>query len=325
MLDIIKKSIILYIMKLKESIVISFALLSGSTAFSQGTEKATKLWEGILNKVEYVIDETEEAASTIFNIDTYEGDTKESSTLVNSEQLKNNNLKKYPFSKSQKTESILKRIDVPSGYSRIIDNSGFSEWLRNLPLKPDGTEVMTYDGTEATLSERFFMSNAGVIDMDIMGQYQQCADVILRLNAEYHRSKNESVTLPGGKSISGKSSRKDFNKFLRESFATLGTASMKRDMKKVNENDLKIGDVNVQNTTGAVGHIFIILDIVENNKGEKLYLMGQGGTPAQNFHIMESPVPIIWGNTSGPWWSMEDLQNILEKFSPHGKGVFRRF
>lgn len=235
----------------------------------------------------------------------------------------------YPFSDAQNTEPIYKRVQVPNGFQRIIDNNPFTDWLRNLPLKDKNSEVITYQGKTAGLKERFFMNYEGVIDMNILNKWQQCADSILRLRAEYYWSRNEFDKIKfklGNKTVSYLSwaqksghSRKTFEKYLTHIFANLGTASMKRDLQPISEKDLRIGDVNIQNKSGGTGHIFMIMDIVENSDGERLYLLGQGATPAQNFHIIKLPL-----HTSS-WMSMEKLQNTLKIFSPHGEGVFRRF
>lgn len=235
----------------------------------------------------------------------------------------------YPFSHSEDTESLFNRIKPLEGYERPKTNSDFGNWLRFLPLKPEDEDVHKYNGEETTLKESFFMKNAGVIDMGVLNKWQQCADSILRLKAEYHWSKGEfyKIVFPLEKqNISYLSwikkydhSRKTFYKYLTHIYGNLGTASMKRDFKKINAHKLDIGDMNVQNKTGGVGHIFLILDIIENKKGKRLYLLGQGATPAQEFHIIQPPFQF------SPWIDMNNLQNMLKTFSPYGDGVFRRF
>ena len=43
--------------------------------------------------------------------------------------------------------TIKKRILPPPGFSRIsVNDSSFAKYLRNLPLKPHGSEVLLYDG-----------------------------------------------------------------------------------------------------------------------------------------------------------------------------------
>lgn len=173
------------------------------------------------------------------------------------------------------------------------------------------------------------MQNAGVIDMNIISKSQQCADSVLRLKAEYHWSRGEFdkiAFVSGHGKIKYNNwikthghSRKSFEKFLIYVFGRLGTASMKRDLPDIGHDELDIGDMNIQNVTGGVGHIFLILDIIENEKGKRLFLLGQGATPAQDFHVIQLP------HRTSPWTDMNELQYLLKTFSPHGAGVFRRF
>lgn len=244
------------------------------------------------------------------------------------ELLKTKN-SQYPFSKSLNTSKLTDHVSIPDGYKRVETNDGFGEWLKDLPILKDRNNVLTYKNKEANFFERFLMESDGIIDMDVFHEWQQCADSILRLKAEYHWSKNEysKITFNNGKKEISyidwikkhKNSRKTFKKYLRYVFGNLGTASMKRDLKKVDSNDIQAGDMNIQNQSGAVGHIFLVLDVVENEKKEKLYLLGQGATPAMEFHIIKLPF------ASSPWINMDSLQKVLDNVSPYGKGVFRRF
>jgi hypothetical protein len=44
-------------------------------------------------------------------------------------------------------KTILERIIVPEGFERIpLDENSFGFYLRNLPLKPHGTDVYLYNG-----------------------------------------------------------------------------------------------------------------------------------------------------------------------------------
>jgi hypothetical protein len=250
-----------------------------------------------------------------------------SSNKKNKKYIKNTT---YHFTKNT-TESLSQRIDTPKGFKRIEIHTQFENWLRNLPLKPSHAEIKTFNKKNPLIHQRYFMLNGGIVDMPILGKYQQCADAILRLRAEFLWSQGnfDLISFPvGNKKISYSHfskkyghSRKTFKKFLKKIYVNLGTASIKRDLKKVSINDIKIGDMNVQNKTGGVGHIFFILDIAKNENNKKKYLLGQGSTPAMDFHIIQPPFNLL----SGPWLDMQELQQYLQTFSPHGSGVFRRF
>jgi len=82
--------------------------------------------------------------------------------------------------------TIQKRFTPPKGFRRVASNSdSFGNYLRNLPLKPDGAEVTLYNGETKFNQE----AHAAVVDLPI-GKYDlhQCADAIIRLRADYFRT-----------------------------------------------------------------------------------------------------------------------------------------
>ena len=73
-------------------------------------------------------------------------------------------------------------IPTPWGYERINgDDTAYSAFLRSLPLKGKGSDVMLYTGGES----RFQSLNYAVVDMPLLSNAEQCADVCIRLRAEY--------------------------------------------------------------------------------------------------------------------------------------------
>ena len=74
------------------------------------------------------------------------------------------------------------RFVLPPGFERMTFAEGsFPEYLRNLPLKPHGSDVMLYNGTTKTAKV-----HEAVIDRDPGNRnIQQCADAVIRLRAEY--------------------------------------------------------------------------------------------------------------------------------------------
>lgn len=80
-------------------------------------------------------------------------------------------------------------IDAPWGYTRVEAADGsYAEWLRQLPLKSKGSKVMLYTGGEA--NDQFL--SAGVIDIPMLSNVEQCADMTMRLWAEYLFSRRYS-------------------------------------------------------------------------------------------------------------------------------------
>jgi hypothetical protein len=79
-----------------------------------------------------------------------------------------------------------------------------------------------------------------------------------------------------------------------------GTLSLYNELPKINDvKDLKIGDMLIKG--GSPGHIAIICDEVVNDKGDKLFLLFQGNTPAQSVHLVKN----LEDSTISPWYQLE--------------------
>ena len=73
-------------------------------------------------------------------------------------------------------------ISEPWGYERISgDDTAYTNYLRSLPLKGQGAKVQLYTGGDS----RFQSLNYAVINMPLLSNAEQCADVCMRLRAEY--------------------------------------------------------------------------------------------------------------------------------------------
>ncbi len=97
-----------------------------------------------------------------------------------------------------------------------------------------------------------------------------------------------------------KSTPGSWRDFLQEFplFMYAGTISLHRDLSPVDRNsEYQIGEVLVH--PGSPGHAVMIVDKAKNNKGEVIYLLAQGYTQAQSFHIVKS------GNSGiSPWFEI---------------------
>ena len=79
--------------------------------------------------------------------------------------------------------SAISETPTPKGYIRAgAPANSWAEYLRQLPLKLEGTPVYCYDSSKSYWTNSAY----GVIDMEIGNQdLQQCADAIIRLRAEW--------------------------------------------------------------------------------------------------------------------------------------------
>ncbi len=79
--------------------------------------------------------------------------------------------------------TIEERFPVPPDFERkVSDSLSFAFYLRNLKLKPHGSQVHLYNGNLKGNQD----AHAAVIDIDVgNSDLQQCADAVIRLKAEY--------------------------------------------------------------------------------------------------------------------------------------------
>ena len=127
-------------------------------------------------------------------------------------------------------------------------------------------------------------------------------------------------------------SRQGFMNYLENLFTYAGTISLKRDSIAVslspgaatNANgsepphtpggaaDPRAGDFFLQ--SGSPGHAVMILDVVANEAGQRLYLLGQSYMPAQQFHVLKNP------NLDGkPVPELEEEGAVWYSLSPSGE------
>lgn len=237
-----------------------------------------------------------------------------------------------------KAQGSVGDIPVPYGFSRV-EADGFGGYLRSLPLKAEGTKVRLYDGSLKAYQGGVYR----IVDMEIgKSDLQQCADAVIRLRAEYlWKEKRYSeihfnftngwradystwaegyrVSVSGNKTSWYKATEPDysyssFRKYLDVVFTYAGTASLSKELSKVNLSEISIGDVFIQG--GFPGHAMIVVDMAEDSSGRKAILVAQSYMPAQEIHIVKnlrtpssSPWYVIEGSTrqfSFPEWSFGD-------------------
>ncbi len=221
-------------------------------------------------------------------------------------------------------QTVQERIMVPKGFERIrVENNSFGQYLRDLPVKPDGTKIQLYNG-EVTQKN----VHVAVLDIDVGNRdLQQCADAVIRLRAEYLYSNGlykrihfnftngfnadywkwmngNSIVVKGNDTYwvkNTKSSKEysSFRKYLDVVFAYAGTLSLSEEMKNKPIENMQIGDVFLKGATP--GHAVIVLDMAQNkNTGEKIFLTAQSYMPAQSIHILKNPE----NEVLSPWYSV---------------------
>ena len=207
-------------------------------------------------------------------------------------------------------------IPTPWGYERINgDDAAYSEFLRSLPLKGKGSDVMLYTGGKS----RFQSLNYAVIDLPLLSNAEQCADVCIRLRSEYLFNSGQYSCIHfrdvNGNTMrySGGASRKALNNYLRRVYGVASTYSLSREMRQRALADMQPGDVFVYAAVDRpgnhkYGHAIMVVDVAINKQGKKVFLLAEGNTPARNIHLMrnfENPF-------RSPWFTLdEEADNLL--------------
>lgn len=222
--------------------------------------------------------------------------------------------------------TIRERFSPPEGYEWIEEKPGsFGHFIENFKLKPYGSQILKYDGVPIStqhLHEAVFDIDTGNKDL------QQCADAAIRMRAEYlYKSKkfneikfhftsgdllswndykNGTRALVNGNSVSFRKtaafddSYNSFRNYLDLIFNYAGTISLNKETKPVMRNsDLKTGDILI--TPGSPGHIVFISGACQNQKGERLFLLSEGFTPAQSVHVLSNPFNPYFT----PWYDLD--------------------
>ena len=204
-------------------------------------------------------------------------------------------------------------IPEPWGYERISGNDvAYTDFLRSLPLKGRGLKVQLYTGGDA----RFQSLNYAVINMPILSNAEQCADVCMRLRAEYLFNTGQYGCIRfqnvNGKTLNygGVGSRKSFERYLKNLYGVASTISLSREMKTRRLADMQPGDVFVYPARYGqqYGHAVMVVDVAVNSNGTKAFLLAEGNTPAREIHVMrnfENPF-------RSPWFMLdEDADNLI--------------
>lgn len=220
--------------------------------------------------------------------------------------------------------TVQTRITTPDGYKRVsVGEGSFGEYLRNYKLLPDGSKLPVYDGTTMSAADA-----AAIFDISLGDDgYQQCADSIIRLYSDYYYEtkqfdkitfqfsngdecsydrwrKGKRMLVFGDTSfeIQGAfpdDSEQQYRNYLKEVMNYAGTLSLQKESQVIDSDELKIGDIICNDA-----HVVMIVDIAENEKGEKCYLIGQSFIPAVCFHIIADRD----GEQATPWFTQERLE-----------------
>lgn len=232
-------------------------------------------------------------------------------------------------SSNPKNYATIGDIPTPEGFVRIDgDDPSYGKYLRSLPLKPKGAVLKYYWGGVADFQEL----NYAVVDLPLLSNAEQCADVCMRLRAEYlyqagRLSDIYFLDVQGNLlTYSGEESREAFEKYLRKVFDRANTYSLYKEMATRNITNIQPGDVFVYPApdSNSYGHAVMVADVAEDpDTDRKAVILVEGIIPARSIHVMQnfddsanSPWFIINVNSENQSYTIFQFDNSNLKFFP---------
>lgn len=203
--------------------------------------------------------------------------------------------------KESDTSKTLSSIAPPKGYTRVeVKENSMGEWLRNLPLKESNSKIHLYTGEVAPWQSR----GTGVIDMKLLSNAEQCADVTMHLRAEYlfQTHQYHKIRFITSNHIPlqylGLMSKTLYKEHMKLVFKFCNTESLVKSLDSKDLSKIEPGDILVYKARPGhkYGHAILVADVAVNKKGEKMILCVEGNTPSVEMHIVNSQ------NSAHPQW-----------------------
>ena len=216
--------------------------------------------------------------------------------------------KEYGIEKSNPNNySTMGDIPTPIGFERIdSEDMELGKYLKSLPLKPEGSILKYYWGGIADLQEL----NYAVVDLPLLSNAEQCADVCMRLRAEFlfkegRYSDIHFLDVQGNTLYyDGDKSRGSFEKYLRKVFDVANTYSLSQEMHTRDLADIQPGDVFVYPANSQrYGHAVMVVDVAKNTAtGTTAVIVVEGFMPARSIHVMRNSED----STNSPWFILDE-------------------
>ena len=206
-------------------------------------------------------------------------------------------------------------ISAPIGFERVaVAEGSFGEFIREFPIQKRGSHMEYFNGSTA-LGQYW---GYAVLDLPMLSGSEQCADVVMRMRAEYlwrsaqyNSIRFQSVTGENQK-YGGGSDRKAFENYMRKVYANSNTSSLSGELPSKSFKDIEPGDVFVYGAPDArhYGHAVLVADVARNPvTGKTAIMLAQGSTPALTMHIIRN----MFHPTRSPW--------VILDSSPEGVSI----
>jgi len=223
----------------------------------------------------------------------------------------------------QTTDFTVYSIKSPESFTiDTFPEQSYSYFLQHLAAD---TSPVIHDYKKGVVANSFYNVLA-VIKLPLMfsDDLEQCADFAMRLRAEYFKASGNLDSLYlfdySGKRTYYSQSGKSYRAFLRTAFANSNSYSLKKGCRSITKEELRPGDMIIQNADGGVGHVSVIVNSCTSKSGERMFLIGYSFMPAQQFHIEHSG---HYGKDG--WFTINSYCRYLKDNLDYGEPQLRRF
>ena len=222
--------------------------------------------------------------------------------------------------------TLAERINTPKGYTREEAEKGsLVEFLRKYSLKKSTGVVKTWDGKKA----KGITNTPAVFKLPLAKENLQWAGgSVIRLYTEYlwenqmydkisfqfsdgfaaqyqkwregfriRKDATGAIWVNGGELDK---TRKNLEAYLHCVLTYTSVSTLEKETKKIKKDNLQTGDLFLDAATGDAA---VVVDVCVNENGEKAFLLGKGGKPAKQFHLLTNPA-----HEMDPWYYESELQ-----------------
>jgi hypothetical protein len=99
-------------------------------------------------------------------------------------------------------------------------------------------------------------------------------------------------------------SKESFVKYLRQVMVYAGTLSLEKECTRTDLSQVLAGDLLIR--AGSPGHCVMVVDVAEDESGNRCFLLAQGYMPAQEFHVLKNPL-----HDADPWYYSNEIKDTV--------------
>ncbi|MBO4826797.1 MAG: hypothetical protein J5506_06145 [Prevotella sp.] len=188
-------------------------------------------------------------------------------------------------------------IVPPRGFERVDGtDAAYTQFVRRLPLSSPDSVLRHFDGTPNDSLQPYCYRT---IQLPLLSKNEQCADVCMRLRAEYLLSSRQFFRIRFADTqkrvlryVYGYN-RGAMYEYLKDVFKTANTESMNHSMPVRALKDIQPGDVFLYDAksrpSSRYGHAMFVADVAVNETtGQRAFLLMEGSTPASTIHLVKN-------------------------------------